>query len=59
MRVKIKLILSFIIVAILICVVGAIGIMPLKTVNANSKDMYSTSLQNVYMLTDMKENFIF
>lgn len=45
--------------AILICVVGAIGIMPLKTVNANSKDMYSTSLQNVYMLTDMKENFIF
>jgi len=55
-KVKTKLIVSFIIVAILIGVVGAIGIMSLKTVDANSEEMYSNSLQSVYMLNDMKQN---
>ena len=54
-KVKTKLIISFIIVAILIGVVGIIGITSLKTVDANSEDMYINSLQSVYMMTDLKQ----
>lgn len=55
-KVRTKLISSFLIVAILIAVVGVIGMMSLKTVDANSEEMYSNRLQTVYMLTDMKQN---
>lgn len=55
-KVRTKLIISFIIVAILIGVVGAIGIMSLKTVDKNSEEMYNNRLQSVYLLTDMKQN---
>lgn len=58
MKVRIKLIMSFVIVAILIGVVGTIGIMSLKTVDTNSQEMYSNNLQSVYMLTDMKQTLI-
>jgi methyl-accepting chemotaxis protein len=56
MKVRTKLIMSFVIVAILIGVVGALGIVSLKTVDENSEDMYTNNLQSVYMLTDMKQN---
>ena len=56
-KVRTKLIVSFIIVAILIGVVGAIGIMSLKTVDANSEEMYSNSLQSVYMLNRYETKF--
>jgi methyl-accepting chemotaxis protein len=55
-KVKTKLISSFIIVAILIVVVGAVGIISLKTININSDEMYSNRLQSVYILTDMKQD---
>jgi methyl-accepting chemotaxis protein len=58
MKVRAKLSISFIIVAILIGVVGTIGIMSLKTVDTNSQEMYSNNLQSVYMLTDMKQTLI-
>ena len=56
MRVRIKLILCFLIISILIVIVGIIGIKSLGVVNANSEKMYSNRLQSVYMLTDMKQN---
>ncbi|MBP2032003.1 methyl-accepting chemotaxis protein [Clostridium algifaecis] len=55
-KVRIKLIVSFIIVAILIGIVGAIGILSLKTVDTNSEEMYSNKLQIIYELTDMRQN---
>ena len=55
-KVRTKLIISFIVVAILVGVVGTIGMMSLKTVDINSEDMYTNSLQSVYMLTDMRQN---
>lgn len=55
-KVKTKLILSFIIVSLLIAAVGIIGIRALKTTEVNSEDMYSNSTQSIYMLTDMKQN---
>lgn len=57
-KVKTKLISAFIIVAILIAVVGVIGTMSLKTIDANSEEMYSNRLQSVYMLMDMKQSII-
>lgn len=56
-KVKVKLILSFIIVAILIIVVGVIGIISLKTISLNSDDMYNNKLKRIYILTNMKQNF--
>lgn len=55
-KIRTKLILSFIIVAILIGVVGVIGIISLKTIGINSESMYGDNLQSIYMLTDMKQN---
>ncbi|OOM11785.1 methyl-accepting chemotaxis protein [Clostridium saccharobutylicum] len=55
-KVKVKLIVSFLIVAILIGIVGAVGIVSLKNVDDNSHQMYSNNLRSVYILTDMKQN---
>jgi methyl-accepting chemotaxis protein len=55
-KVKIKLIIAFLIVAFLIGIVGGVGIISLKGVGENAKKMYNQNLQNVYMLTDMKQN---
>ena len=55
-RVRIKLIVAFLIVAFLIGIVGGVGIISLKNVGENAKKMYSQNLQSVYMLTDMKQN---
>lgn len=55
-KVRTKLILAFLIVAILIAIVGIIGITSLKTLDANSENIFSNNLQSVYMLTDMRQN---
>ena len=54
-KVKIKLIVGFVIVALLIGIVGGVGIVSLKNVGENSKKMYDQNLQSVYMITDMKQ----
>ncbi|SMC16594.1 methyl-accepting chemotaxis protein [Clostridium acidisoli DSM 12555] len=56
LKVRVKLIGSYIIVAVLIAVVGGIAIKSLKTVETNSENMYSNNLTSVYMLTDMQQN---
>ncbi|MGO5067144.1 MULTISPECIES: methyl-accepting chemotaxis protein [unclassified Clostridium] len=55
-RIKTKLITLFLIVAIIIVIVGAIGGFALKGVAKNGKEMYSVNLQSVYMITDMNKN---
>lgn len=55
-KVRIKLILSFLIVAIFIGIVGGIGSFSIKKVEKNSDTMYSQNLRVVYMLTDMEKN---
>ncbi|MBP2032655.1 methyl-accepting chemotaxis protein [Clostridium algifaecis] len=57
-KIKNRLITSFLIVALLILVVGAIGISSLKKVNSNSRSMYSYNLQNVYTLSVLKQNSV-
>ncbi|BAH07563.1 methyl-accepting chemotaxis protein [Clostridium kluyveri] len=58
LKIKVKLIVSFIIVAVLIGVVGIIGTLSLRTMNMNSKSMYNNELLGTYMLTDMNKNLI-
>ena len=55
-KVKTKLISSFLIMAILIAIVGMIGRTSLKTSDANSKAMYNDDLQSVQLLTDIKQS---
>lgn len=56
LKVRTKLISSFLIVALVITIVGTIGTMSLKSVATNSENMYSNNLQSVYMMMDMKQN---
>jgi methyl-accepting chemotaxis protein len=53
-KVRTKLTLAFLAVAIFIGIVGAVGITSLKVVNKNSDDMYSNNLQSVYFVSDIK-----
>lgn len=55
-RVKVKLIIGFLIVAFVIGIVGMVGIISLKNVGENAKKMYSKNLRSVYILTDTKDN---
>lgn len=57
LKVLTKLISAFLILAILIAVVGFIGMTSLQTVATNSNNMYNNNLQSVYMYTDAKGNF--
>ncbi|WP_368488285.1 methyl-accepting chemotaxis protein [Clostridium sp. BJN0013] len=57
-KVRVKLTLSFIIVAVLIGVIGIVEITSLRTINTNSQSMYNNELLGVYMLTDMNKNLI-
>ncbi|WP_373844975.1 methyl-accepting chemotaxis protein [Clostridium sp.] len=57
-KIKVKLIISFIIVAILIGVVGIIGTLSLRTISINSRSMYNNELMGTYMLTDMSKNLV-
>lgn len=55
-KVKTQLICAFLIVAVLIVIVGAVGGVALKNVARYGEKMYSTNLQSVYMITDMNQN---
>ena len=55
-KVKTKLISSYLIVALLICIVGAIGAISLKSVNSKAEEMYSISLQHVNENLSLKSN---
>jgi len=55
-KVKTKLILAFLVMALLITVVGIVGIISLKTMDGNSQDMYSNKLQRIYMISDFGQN---
>lgn len=55
-KVKTQLISAFLIVALLIVIVGAVGGIALKNVAKCGEKMYSTDLQSVYMITDTKQN---
>lgn len=58
LKVKTRLIISFLIIAVLIAVVGIIGIISLQKVNDNSRNMYSNNLQNIYLLSVIKQNSV-
>ncbi|MGJ0906131.1 methyl-accepting chemotaxis protein [Clostridium botulinum] len=55
-KVKTQLISAFLIVAVLIVIVGAVGGVALKNVARYGEKMYSINLQSVYMITDMNQN---
>jgi len=54
--VRVKLIVSFLIVTLFIGVVGGIGIMALNNAGKESEKMYTNNLRNVYILKDMEQN---
>src|SRR5471030_825890 len=56
LKVKTKLISSFLIVAILIGIVGAIGAVSLRNVNSKAEEMYNISLQHVNEILSIKSN---
>ncbi|WP_026881614.1 methyl-accepting chemotaxis protein [Clostridium akagii] len=55
-NVRFKLIISFIILALLIGVVGFIGTASLKKLSTNSKIMYSDNLQSIKILGELEKN---
>jgi len=55
-RVKVKLVVSFLIVALFISIVGGVGIISLKNSGKEAEKMYTNNLRSVYILTDMEEN---
>jgi methyl-accepting chemotaxis protein len=57
-KVKTKLLLSFLIMAILIAIIGIIGKTSLKTLDTNSKGMYNDDLKSIQMLTDIKQSLV-
>ena len=56
LSVRKKLISAFLIVAVLIAVVGAVGTISLKKVATNSESMYDDNTQSIYIITDMRQN---
>lgn len=52
-KVRVKLVISFVIVALPI---GTVGINSLKNVGENAKKMYTQNLRMVYILTDSKQS---
>ena len=57
-KVKTKLLSSFLIIAILVALVAIIGILSLKTVNLNSEEMYNHNLQSTQILNDIKQTLL-
>ena len=56
LKVKTKLISSFLMVAILIGIVGVIGALSLRNVNSKAEEMYTISLQHVNEILSIKSN---
>ncbi|MCI1714865.1 methyl-accepting chemotaxis protein [Clostridium sp.] len=57
-KVKVKIVSAFFIIVLLIVAVGITGITSLKKVNLNSQNMYSDSLQKIYMVSNIQKNLI-
>ena len=55
-KVKVKLISAFLLVAILIAVVGAVGTISLENVKTKAEQMYSVNLQSVNKVLSVKAN---
>ncbi|WP_234123467.1 methyl-accepting chemotaxis protein [Clostridium hydrogenum] len=56
LKVKTKLIGTFLIVAIFIAVGGIMGALSLKAVDGSANILYSKNLKTAYMITDMNQN---
>ena len=56
MKVKSKLILSFLLVVILIGLVGGVGTMALKKIEKNAEEMYDSNLNSVKLILSLKGN---
>ena len=57
-KVKTKLLSSFLIMGVLVALVAIIGMLSLKTVNLNSEEMYSHHLQSTQILNDIKQTLL-
>lgn len=55
-RVRVKLLVSYLIIAALILIVGIIGTISLKKISTNSTTMYDKNMQIVYKLSDMNKD---
>lgn len=55
-KIKYKLLASFMLIALLMGVVGYIGISGLAKVDSNTNGLYNKNYQSIYMLMDMKDN---
>ena len=56
LTIKIRLISSFLVIAILIGIVGIIGVVSLKNVNIKAEEMYTIRLQHVNQILSIKSN---
>lgn len=59
MSIKTKLITSFILCVIILILVGTIGILGMRTLNMNAKNMYLYDFKSVKVLHEIKENLLF
>jgi methyl-accepting chemotaxis protein len=55
-KVRIKLIAAFLIMACMIGIVGGIGISSLNNIGRDAEKIYNQNVRSVYILTDMKQN---
>lgn len=57
LKIKQKLISAFILIALLICLVGVLGLRNMNTINSNAVSMHDYNLASVKALTTIKQNF--
>ena len=57
LKIKQKLISAFILIALLICLVGVLGLRNMNTINANAVTMHDYNLASIKALTTIKQNF--
>ncbi|WP_202127809.1 methyl-accepting chemotaxis protein [Clostridium sp. C2-6-12] len=55
-KVRIKLIAAFLIMACMIGIVGGIGVFSLNNIGRGAEKIYAQNVRGVYILTDMKQN---
>lgn len=55
-KIKTKLVISFLVVALLIAIVGLIGTMGMKQINSNAVLMHDYNLESVKQLTTIRQN---
>ncbi|WP_160684180.1 methyl-accepting chemotaxis protein [Clostridium sp. C2-6-12] len=57
LKIKQKLISAFILIALLICLVGILGLRNMNTINTNAISMHDYNLASLKALTTIKQNF--